>query len=188
MRLGKKEYEILEAISVGDELFGLLTSGGSGYLAHKQARRRAHNRAVRREKYLTKKRLENLAKKNLITLEPNGNGYRVSMSARGGHVLQERLLVQTAHKPSGVWDGSWRVVMFDIPQEHAKYRHALRHLLCRSGYVQVQQSVYVYPYRIPGLFAYLASHQVYGGYLHIFEGKYEGDDTRLRKKFNLTSH
>jgi DNA-binding transcriptional regulator PaaX len=45
-----------------------------------------------------------------------------------------------------IWDGVWRLVAFDIPEEHRKHRDALRSVLHRAGCIKIQQSIYVYPH------------------------------------------
>jgi DNA-binding transcriptional regulator PaaX len=49
------------------------------------------------------------------------------------------------------WDERWRIVLFDIPQDHAELRHELRRVLERVGFLQLQQSVYAFPYAVPYL-------------------------------------
>ena len=45
-----------------------------------------------------------------------------------------------------IWDGKWRVVIFDIPQKHNVDRDILRSRLLRLGFQMIQDSVYVYPF------------------------------------------
>ncbi len=44
------------------------------------------------------------------------------------------------------WDGKWRVVMFDIPQEFNRTRDRLRSRLKVLGFQMIQKSVFVLPY------------------------------------------
>lgn len=46
------------------------------------------------------------------------------------------------------WDGRWHVVIFDIPESHRLGRDMLRDKLYQLGCVQLQRSVFVYPYDI----------------------------------------
>ncbi|MFW0870906.1 MAG: hypothetical protein ACKKL4_00365 [Patescibacteria group bacterium] len=45
------------------------------------------------------------------------------------------------------WDRKWRVVIFDVPEMAHKYRDILRRAIAGYGMYQLQQSVWVYPYR-----------------------------------------
>src|SRR3989344_7133561 len=48
-------------------------------------------------------------------------------------------------KPSR-WDGLWRIIMFDIPEQHKKGRDALARKLKELGFLPIQKSVFVLPY------------------------------------------
>ena len=45
-----------------------------------------------------------------------------------------------------IWDGKWRIVIFDIPERHKAGRDILRGTLVRLGFEKVQESVYAYPF------------------------------------------
>lgn len=44
------------------------------------------------------------------------------------------------------WDGKWRVVMFDIPEKLRRLRDSLRLHFREIGLIELQKSVFVYPY------------------------------------------
>lgn len=44
------------------------------------------------------------------------------------------------------WDGRWRIVIFDIPENKKMARDALRNKFKKLGMLQLQKSVFVYPY------------------------------------------
>ncbi|MBI3261113.1 CRISPR-associated endonuclease Cas2 [Candidatus Berkelbacteria bacterium] len=54
-----------------------------------------------------------------------------------------------------VWDGRWRLVIFDIPEEQKRTRNIVRQLLNRIGFYQLQKSVYVYPHECIGIIRFL---------------------------------
>ena len=54
------------------------------------------------------------------------------------------------HKKRGTtWDGGWRMVFFDIPEEKRRYRDYLRKILKLVGFYEFQKSIWVYPYPVP---------------------------------------
>ena len=59
-----------------------------------------------------------------------------------------RLAIKTIlpFKSYDTWDGTWRVVIFDIPEKERKYRWALRDKLTRLGFGKLQKSAYISPY------------------------------------------
>ena len=44
------------------------------------------------------------------------------------------------------WDNLWRIVIFDIPEKKRKARGALRNKLKELGFVELQKSVFIFPY------------------------------------------
>jgi len=44
------------------------------------------------------------------------------------------------------WDKKWRMVMFDIPENKRKLRNIIRFHLKKIGFMQIQGSVWIYPY------------------------------------------
>ncbi len=48
-------------------------------------------------------------------------------------------------RPS-MWDGKWRIVLFDIPTDRKVVRDALRFMLKRFGFCQLQKSVWIFPF------------------------------------------
>ncbi len=44
------------------------------------------------------------------------------------------------------WDGRWRVVLFDIPENRRAARDALRNKIKYLGFFEMQKSVFVYPF------------------------------------------
>lgn len=43
------------------------------------------------------------------------------------------------------WDGKWRIVMYDIPEEKKAAREQIRRLIKQLGFVQLQRSVWIHP-------------------------------------------
>lgn len=44
------------------------------------------------------------------------------------------------------WDGKWRIVIFDIPEDLKKTRESIRKILKELGFYQLQKSVFIYPF------------------------------------------
>ncbi len=43
------------------------------------------------------------------------------------------------------WDGKWRLVMYDIPEEKRNARDQVRRLIKQLGFAQLQQSAWIHP-------------------------------------------
>lgn len=83
------------------------------------------------------------------------------------------------------WDKKWRVVIFDIPSKKNKSRNILRLNLRQIGFVQLQKSVWVYPYRCSELIKLVKNHFHLGKEVtYMIVDKIE-DDLQLKNKFKL---
>jgi DNA-binding transcriptional regulator PaaX len=138
---GSRYYRILEEISAGDLFIGFLTSAGSSRLMHKVARDRA------KERYANKLALQRL----------EGCGYvkrRSQKGKKGFFVTKEgKKALDDIYKHSfraimhpKKWDKMWRVVTYDFPETERSARNSLRHVLLKSHFLQLQKSVWIFPY------------------------------------------
>lgn len=50
------------------------------------------------------------------------------------------------------WDGFWRIILLDLPEERKSEREALRYLLKKAGFIALKNSVWVSPYPFEHLF------------------------------------
>lgn len=53
---------------------------------------------------------------------------------------------QLPYKKYDAWDEKWRMVIFDIPEDHKKFRWDLRYKLISLGFAKLQRSAYISPY------------------------------------------
>jgi phenylacetic acid degradation operon negative regulatory protein len=84
------------------------------------------------------------------------------------------------------WDGRWRLVLFDVPTGRKGVRDVLRRTLHDIGFLEVQKSVYLYPYDVFGVLGdyrqlYHLRHHVLFATVEALEG-----DQRYRQAFGLT--
>jgi phenylacetic acid degradation operon negative regulatory protein len=83
------------------------------------------------------------------------------------------------------WDGSWRLVVFDIPEKHKSEREALHRRLREMGLYQLQDSVLVSPFPVQAeieMFCELLS--ITSG-VRCIESKNIGEDDEVRNFFRL---
>ena len=74
-------------------------------------------------------------KKNLIKLTPLGKNKSMKY-----------LIKDTSIQPPDKWDGKWRLVIFDVPEDKKKIRDIIRSFLKRWRFFQLQESVFVHPF------------------------------------------
>jgi phenylacetic acid degradation operon negative regulatory protein len=173
-RLGRIERDILEGLSAGDLLYAALFSGRSTKQMFKLARQRAL------ERYRRKKAVERLLEEKFI----RRSAERLTITDMGRGALGE-VIASTAKLLQTKWDGKWRIVIFDIPEQYAVLRNKIRTILKRAGFRQLQLSVWIFPYECEELArlikeeSRLSKHILYGTLEHV-----ENNDT-LKKSFNL---
>ncbi len=81
-----------------------------------------------------------VARKNhdgTVTMELNDAGRKRALTFNAGAMKIKR---------PQKWDGQWRVVLFDVPEERKRDRDALRFHLKKLGMHELQKSVFVHPF------------------------------------------
>ena len=91
---------------------------------------------------------------SLNYLERKGYVKKVRQSGKSLYILtlegeQMARKLQLKLKFSGIkWDGRWRFLMFDIPEDQKQLRDGLRNTIKFLGFKKLQASVWVFPYDI----------------------------------------
>lgn len=180
-KLGPIEQGVLSDLTGGDLLVGFLFSNHSSRGLFRAAHTNAQARARARHAYLLA--LRRMQQQSLVQLLEKKDGTYVRIAPHGKDMLALSR-VSTQLKPS-TWDGQWRVVSFDIPNDHKELRHELRRLLLRIGFVHMQQSVYVFPYAVPVLEKIFAERRFPISQVAYSTVSRLAHDTLLRKHFKL---
>ena len=104
----------------------------------KEIDQRSFNRSIRRlveQKLLQEKQLPDGSFQLILTRE----GIRV---ARAQLLFGQSITFENSKK----WDGKWRVIMFDIPEENRSFRDILREHLRNMKFYKLQHSVFISPH------------------------------------------
>lgn len=176
-RIGKLESEILQRVSAGDMLVGMLLSGRSIKSMRKTAQARAASRQA------TQRALMRLTAKGYIVAEDN----KLQLSQKGMEEVESiisRMRLNTEASRIS-WDGKWRLVAFDIPEDLRSLRNVLRGILKRSGFLLLQQSVWVYPYECRELQRLLREDQRLSRCVVYATVGEINDESRLLQHYNL---
>ena len=85
------------------------------------------------------------------------------------------------------WDGSWKIIAFDIPESKKQERDILRSAIKRKGFVGIQNSVFISPFADFNQLSQLRHDLEIEKYVSFFIAKSADtdDDLLLRKKFKL---
>lgn len=124
-----------------------------------------------------------LMKKGWIKLVDKDNERFIRLTKHG----QLEALLAKARLPekSDKWDGKWRLIIFDIPEDSHDKRDFFRHLLKLNNFKKLQASVFVNPYPLNReAVAYLKETGLIK-FIRIIKAEELDDDMDLRKHFNL---
>ena len=86
------------------------------------------------------------------------------------------------------WDGKWRVIMFDIPEDSSPKRDMFRRLLKKNGFIQLQASVFISPYALNREAIKYLQETGLINYIRILKVEEMDSDLALRKKFKLAAY
>mgnify|MGYP001574776111 FL=1 len=142
-----------------------------------QMDRRINNR-VRRQA------IGKLKKQGLLS-EYKKDGERYLRITKKGkiEIVRYKLKAKTAES----WDKKWRFVIFDIPEATRKDRNFLRGQLKWLGFVELQKSVWVFPYNVKDElreFIKLCKIELRGD-IRFLTAEHVEEDSDLRRQFHL---
>src|SRR3989339_1876799 len=84
----------------------------------------------------------------LVSFKENKEGLVEIVLTKDGEAKALRFKIDEIKIKKPVkWDGEWRIVIFDIPERFKKAREALRNKLEDIGFIKLQESVFVFPYK-----------------------------------------
>lgn len=126
-----------------------------------------------------------LKKRKMIKVKKLNNGEtRIELTERGRKRKMQYDFENLKIKNVESWDGKWRIIMFDIPEEKRQARDSLRHKLANLGFEQFQRSVWIYPYPCQDEIDFVSEYYKIGEYINLITVRME-DDKPLRAKFKL---
>jgi len=85
-----------------------------------------------------------------------------------------------------LWDQTWRLCFYDIPENHKAGRDALSRTLRGLGCYQLQRSVWVHPYPFRDVISLIAAHNRLDQYITYLEANHIDNESALLKRFNLS--
>lgn len=131
-----------------------------------------------------RKVVSSLHRKGLVfVFDRNGEQY-IRLTSKGKKALLSRQ-IRAKKGIFGRWDKKWRIIIFDIPEKKKYLRDRIRENIVSVGFVQLQESVWVYPYECEELVTLLKAECALGKeVLYIVAEDVEGDHL-VRKHFGL---
>lgn len=142
------------------------------------------------KKFKTKKQnfvksLKAMKRDRLIDFKEEREFSKIIITDKGKKKLLRYNLDNLEIKKPKKWDGIWRIVTFDIPEEERPARDALRIKLREMGFHKLHKSVFVFPYPCLNEIQFIEEIFKIGPYINFIEARtIEGDDW-LKSKFHL---
>jgi len=127
-----------------------------------------------------------MAQKGFIKFVDKNRQLKFILTDKGKKIAQDIFLFDFKNlKKPKEWDGKWRLVMFDIPENKRKLRNIIRFHLKRIGFVQIQASVWIYPYSCQEIITIIKTNFGFNNeVIYITAGSFE-KDSEFKKLFKL---
>lgn len=93
-----------------------------------------------------KRKIRRLKQRGLIRKFYENKTYHLELTDRGKTEMNNLDFQHMRVKRPKVWDKKWRVVIYDIPEDDHEIRNAIREKLYQMGFLQIQKSIYIYPF------------------------------------------
>lgn len=143
IQLGPNQKKILLLLLTGVGL-GVARSPGQYFRVIKGAKSewdKINYLALRRS-------IASLYKSKLIREKENSDGSLTMVLTEKGKQKAITFNIDNMEiKKPNKWDKKWRLLIFDIPEKKRRARDALREVLKRIGFYELQKSVFIFPYQ-----------------------------------------
>lgn len=103
-------------------------------------------------KYAVTRSLKGLLDSGLIESVSSGQNDYARLTKEGKKKALSLKLENENALVNSKWDGFWRIVLLDLPEERKRERESLRYLLKKAGFVCLKNSVWITPYPFEHLF------------------------------------
>ena len=141
------------------------------------------NKKRRNFNYYLNYKTQKLAKEGLLKISSEDGKQSVSLTEKGE---RELLYYKITEKKKNVkWDGKWRVVIFDVWENIRSKRNLLRMEIKDFGFIQLQRSVWIYPYKCAEFIELLKTDLSFGKNIRYMVVEKLDHDEGLRKYFKL---
>ncbi len=90
--------------------------------------------------------ITDLNKEKFIEKKKNYDGSIIISLTEKGKLRAINIRFKRLKNKKEKWDGKWRMVAFDIPEELRKGRNALRYRMRMAEFYELQESLFLYPY------------------------------------------
>lgn len=105
-----------------------------------------------KKNYALARSIKSLVEAGCVEIRESDNQKYLKITKKGQSKLNSiRLEGEEALVPN-TWDGFWRIIILDIPEERKSEREALRYLLKKANFICVKNTVWISPHPYEHLF------------------------------------
>ncbi|MCK5416097.1 hypothetical protein KAI92_01565 [Candidatus Parcubacteria bacterium] len=180
-KLGKNQQKILLLLSAGIG-FGLSYNPRTQkYIIQefKKSWRKINKRSLNRS-------VNSLKEHKLVSFDEGKNSFKAVLTKDGMRIANKLNFRNIKIKKPVNWDKKWRVVMFDVSEKNRFARDSLRGMLKRLKFVELQKSVFVYPYECEKEINMLIQFFGINSSVKFLEANYINNQNDLKKIFKLS--
>lgn len=132
--------------------------------------------------------IKNLYKSRMITACDNPDGTTtILLTEKGKAKALTYKIDEIKIPPMKIWDGRWRIIIFDIPEHMKKARDALARTLKGAGFHQLQKSVFIHPWECKNEIDFIIEFFLVRPYIRFILAEDLDNVLHLKKLFKLKS-
>lgn len=132
-----------------------------------------------------KRTLERLEKDKFIEISEKNGKQQVTISERGRHRILKFALDEISIDKPKHWDGTWRLVSYDVPEHLREQRTVFRNYLRSWGFYPLHESAFLHAYPCTNEITFLREYLRIGKYVRIFYVSAIENDTLFRDFFGI---
>lgn len=180
---GELTKSVLLSLLAGAAILLVLSSPGGTRMLLKAAGRELKRREARQRYFWT---LAYLRRKQYIDYRQAKDGTVTVVLTEDGRKRALSYKFDTLALPKTErWDGKWRIIAFDVPEKKRHGRDALREKMQELGCVQLQKSVWAWPYECRNEIDFIAEMFEVGPHIHYIVAESITSEKFLKYKFEL---
>ncbi len=131
------------------------------------------------------KQVESMIARGLLKKVRRNGVATVELTEKGKLKLKKYKLQSENKTKKKVWDKKWRILIFDVWEKRRATRNLLRFELKDYGFIQLQRSVWIYPYDCEEFIELLKTELKFGKNVrYLLVEKVDNDDL-LRRHFKV---
>lgn len=137
--------------------------------------------------YAITRSIKNLVDSGCVEMVRSDNKNYLKLTKKGKNKLNCIKLEGDGALVSTAWDGLWRIIILDIPEERKSEREALRYLLKKADFTCIKNTVWISPFPYEHLFTNIKKDLGLGTELMIIVTDKIDEETKIAFLKNIKS-